>query len=164
MSLEREEIGKSLRAAACIQNSSTPSRPWSGDGVIVVSRGTIYWSCPLEWQHDSEMSPVINRLRRRVFTHASEGISSLSIHCTVTAPSQKWINQSSVLRSPPTIQTCQLFPCSAAVNQGVVFSGAEEEKKSPLWFLLKCSVFCLYLQSKVVHFRLSDTLANFPFF
>lgn len=148
MSLEREEIGKSLRAAACIQNSSTPSCPWSGDGVIVVSRVTIYWSCPLEWQHDSEMSPVINRLRRRVFIHASEGISSLSIHCTVTAPSQKWINQSSVLRSPPTTQTCQLFPCSAAVNQGVVFSGAEEEKKKILFGFCLNAVFFLPLSAE----------------
>lgn len=90
---------------------------------------------PLEWQRDSEMSQVINGLSRHVFTWASEGISSLSIHCGVTPRSQKWINQSSALRSlpPPSPhrhpstprppKTCQLSPCSAAGNQGVASTG-----------------------------------------
>lgn len=105
----------------------------------LLSRGFVFiGGAPLEWRRDSEMSPVINGLGRHVFTRASEGISSLSIHCEVTPRSQKWINQSSALRSPSPNhlsttprppKTCQLSPCSAAGNQGVASSGAGEKNK-----------------------------------
>lgn len=127
--------------------------PWEGLMERLLSRGFVFiGGAPLEWQRDSEMSPVINGLGRHVFTRASEGISVLSIHCGVTPRSQKWINQSSALRSPapptayppprpPTTQNLPALPlqCCWKPGSGLLWCRGGEKKK--IMFFV-CLFFC----------------------
>lgn len=139
-----------MRADARAERFHSITPLWEGLMERLLSRGLVFiGGAPLEWQRDSEMSPVINGLGRHVFTRASEGISSLSIHRGVTPRSQRWINQSSAQRRaprpllPPTTQNAVSSPPAVLLETREWPPLVQGGKKKSCFFLLKCRILPL---------------------